>query len=91
MKYYPHVIEMDKTQKCSTLPKQLPLSSFQTSRRGKKFLLQTVSYLYRSAACLQACTGLTLGWVTGFTGLTLRPLVEAAGKGQSEQSSVIWV
>lgn len=32
-------------------------------------LLQTVSYLSRSAVCLQACSGLSPGWVAGFTGL----------------------
>lgn len=26
MKYYPHIIEMDRTQKCSTLPNKLPLN-----------------------------------------------------------------
>lgn len=35
MKYYPHVIEMDKTQKCSTLPKKLPLCSFSDFQEEK--------------------------------------------------------
>lgn len=36
MKYYPHVIEMDRTQKCSTLPKKLPLCSFSDFQEGGK-------------------------------------------------------
>lgn len=48
-----------------------------------------MSYLYRSVACLQACTGLLLGWVTGFTGLPLFTSVRATGEGQSEWNSVI--
>lgn len=61
-----------------------PLLLFRLSG-GKKSPLQTVSYLYRSAACLQACSGLSLGWVAGFTGLPLLP-----SEGQSERNSMIW-
>lgn len=68
MKYYPHIIEMDKTQKCSTLPNKLPLNFISDFKEEKKTLLQTVSYLCKSVTCLQTCTGLLLGWVTGFTG-----------------------
>lgn len=37
--------------------------------RMGRALLQTVSYLSKSAVCLEACSGLSPGWVAGFTGL----------------------
>lgn len=68
---------MDKAQKCSALPEKLPplllLRLFGEVVAGSggvgRALLQTVSYLSRSAVCLQACSGLSPGWVAGFTGL----------------------
>lgn len=38
MKYHPHITDMDKAQKCSTLPKKLPLCYFSDFLRKKSLL-----------------------------------------------------